>query len=627
MATSYRPISLLSILGKILEKIIINRLLKTNIKLIQDEQFGFRTTCHQLVRILDYVTQNFARSIPVTMILLDIEKAFDCVWPDGILYKMYQLNINPIIVKTIESYLSNRTFQVSYGGRLSSKHNIAAGVPQGSILGPFLFSIFLSDLPTTPGINTVLFADDTALYAAGTRGVGTLIQNHLDKLERYYRTWKIKINASKTEGITFACQETKLKPAGKTEILFQGQPIEWKKEVKYLGCYLDSRLTWRKHIQYATGKARTAIGLLYNLICKKSTLDQNLKLLLYKVMSLIIRYFSHRENKVVTTFYRLLEIEAGDHLTMVTAFQSALEKDGLKIDKLLGIGIDGANVMTGKYNSFSSKLKELIPHLGTAQLHRQANIPYIQDLQNSSPSVQVTFRKCGPSKQTLNVTWATQRYQNQNGNTQRKSRRSPTNINTNRNTRSNSKAISNADSRNNEPNNGSRFSPLSNLSEERHSPVRQKITPIIVKKNGDNLLNMNKMLTELCKSKFTLKHLGDAVSIRTSTITDYELIKRNLKDNNKMFHTFTPTDRRDTKAVMKGLSPDWDAKDIHEEIGKNIEVESVTKMTTKNMGIYPMYIIRFKGHIPMTRINQMGYIFNMRIYWEKYSPKNRVTQC
>ncbi|XP_026685957.1 uncharacterized protein LOC113471199 [Diaphorina citri] len=80
-------------------------------------------------------------------------------------------------------------------------------------------------------------------------------------------------------------------------------------------------------------------------------------------MSLIIRYFSHRENKVVTTFYRLLEIEAGDHLTMVTAFQSALEKDGLKIDKLLGIGIDGANVMTGKYNSFSSKLKELIPHL------------------------------------------------------------------------------------------------------------------------------------------------------------------------------------------------------------------------------------------------------------------------
>ncbi|KAI5742277.1 hypothetical protein M8J77_005529 [Diaphorina citri] len=284
MATSYRPISLLSILGKILEKIIINRLLKTNIKLIQDEQFGFRTTCHQLVRILDYVTQNFARSIPVTMILLDIEKAFDCVWPDGILYKMYQLNINPIIVKTIESYLSNRTFQVSYGGRLSSKHNIAAGVPQGSILGPFLFSIFLSDLPTTPGINTVLFADDTALYAAGTRGVGTLIQNHLDKLERYYRTWKIKINASKTEGITFACQETKLKPAGKTEILFQGQPIEWKKEVKYLGCYLDSRLTWRKHIQYATGKARTAIGLLYNLICKKSTLDQNLKLLLYKVI-------------------------------------------------------------------------------------------------------------------------------------------------------------------------------------------------------------------------------------------------------------------------------------------------------------------------------------------------------
>ncbi|KAI5742222.1 hypothetical protein M8J77_004719 [Diaphorina citri] len=213
-----------------------------------------------------------------------------------------------------------------------------------------------------------------------------------------------------------------------------------------------------------------------------------------------------------------------------------------------------------------------------------------------------------------------------NKNTQRKSRRSPADINTNRNTRSNSKA-SNANSRNKEQNNGSRYSPLSNLSEERDSPVRQKITPIIVRKNGDNLVNINKMLTELCKGKFTLRHLGDSVSIRTTSITDHELIKKKLKDNNKMFHTFTPTDRRDTKTVMKGLSPDWDAKDIYDEIGKKIEVESVTKMTTKNMGIYPMYIIRFKGHIPMTQINQVGYIFNMRIYWEKYSPKNRVTQC
>ncbi|KAL1453274.1 hypothetical protein WDU94_007429 [Cyamophila willieti] len=116
LATSYRPISLLPILGKIFERIILERLLNSNIKLIQDEQFRFRkrhSTCHQLARILDYLTKHYASSIPVTMVLLDIEKAFDCVWHDGIIYKMYQLKINQIIIRLVKSYLENRTFQVA----------------------------------------------------------------------------------------------------------------------------------------------------------------------------------------------------------------------------------------------------------------------------------------------------------------------------------------------------------------------------------------------------------------------------------------------------------------------------------------------------------------------------------
>ncbi|KAI5742379.1 hypothetical protein M8J77_006662 [Diaphorina citri] len=116
LATSYRPISLLSVFGKLYEKIILLRLQNTSINLIQNEQFGFRknhSTCHQLTRIVNDISIKFTSRKPTTMILLDIEKAFDCVWHDGIIHKLRKLEVNNILVKIIKSYLNNRTFQVS----------------------------------------------------------------------------------------------------------------------------------------------------------------------------------------------------------------------------------------------------------------------------------------------------------------------------------------------------------------------------------------------------------------------------------------------------------------------------------------------------------------------------------
>ncbi|KAL1453270.1 hypothetical protein WDU94_007426 [Cyamophila willieti] len=133
------------------------------------------------------------------MVLLDIEKAFDCVWHEGIIHKLDKLNVNPIISKIILSYLKNQTFQVKYNGKLSTRRCIAAGVPQGSILGPVLFCVYLHDLPKTPGVRSALYADDTAIYVLGGPHAGLRLQHQLDKLEPYYRKWKIKINAEKTE--------------------------------------------------------------------------------------------------------------------------------------------------------------------------------------------------------------------------------------------------------------------------------------------------------------------------------------------------------------------------------------------------------------------------------------------
>lgn len=92
-------------------------------------------------------------------------------------------------------------------------------------------------------------------------------------------------------------------------------------------------------------------------------IDESTSIDTKKVLSLVIRYFSRSKLKIVTTFYRLVEIESGDHKSMVDTFVKILSDNGLKIQNLIGIGVDGANVMVGKYNSFSSKLKEILPNL------------------------------------------------------------------------------------------------------------------------------------------------------------------------------------------------------------------------------------------------------------------------
>lgn len=289
LATSYRPISLLPTLGKVFERILLRRIQNTGIKLSQDEQFGYKkglSTCHQLTRVVKDIAVGLTSKTPTTMILLDVEKAFDCVWHDGLIHKLKILGIDTILIKIIQSYLNNRTFQVSYNNHTSIKHHIEAGVPQGSVVGAHLFTTYLNDLPESSGIQTALYADDTALYIKGTNKFeGKKLQNHLNKLSTYYKKWKIKINAGKTEGITFSLKRNQKTLSNiRKPINFQGKEINWKKEVKYLGCYLDSKLTWRKHTDYIIKKTHAGIAQIYHLINEKSKLRTDLKILLYNMI-------------------------------------------------------------------------------------------------------------------------------------------------------------------------------------------------------------------------------------------------------------------------------------------------------------------------------------------------------
>lgn len=291
--SSYRPISLLSSISKIVEKVIFNRLkdILDNENIIPNHQCGFRTnhsTSHQLLRITECIIKGFNKSKETGMVCLDIEKAFDKVWHNGLLFKMSRLNLPNWLIKTIDSYLTNRKFQVAVGNKLSTKRIIEAGVPQGSILSPILFNIYISDIPKLNFSSIAQFADDTAIYTQ-SRIQSKIVKNleyDLKTLHNWCTKWKIKINSEKTTAILFK-KKRKCYPKC---ISFENVQLKWNKEIKYLGIILDEKLTFKNHINHINCRSRQVLHLIYPLICKKSNLnlDNKIKTIHSTVLPIIL---------------------------------------------------------------------------------------------------------------------------------------------------------------------------------------------------------------------------------------------------------------------------------------------------------------------------------------------------
>ena len=171
LVTNYRPISLLLIFGKIFEKIIFNRICNflSEKNLLNHNQSGFRSSdscVNQLLSITHEIFQAFDcnPTLEVRSVFLDISKAFDKVWHEGLLYKLNSMDISGELNKLLENYLSGRLQKVVLNGQTSSWRPVMAVVPQGSILGPLLFLIYINDLPNGLKSNAKLFADDTFLF-------------------------------------------------------------------------------------------------------------------------------------------------------------------------------------------------------------------------------------------------------------------------------------------------------------------------------------------------------------------------------------------------------------------------------------------------------------------------------
>lgn len=288
LPTSYRPISLLSSLDKLFEKVIYNRITEftENNNIINSKQFGFRkehSTVHQIKRVVNIIENNKALRLSTGVVLLDVEKAFDSVWHDGMIYKLNNLHFPKYIQKIIQSFLKDRSFSVCIENTSSTMRKIPAGLPQGSVLSPLLYSIYTSDINIKRIHDAAFYADDSAILCKGklSNAIIKQLSECLKRAEKYFNKWKIKINHEKTQAIIFPFNKSP-KRIPSAELQMQGNNIEIKRSIKYLGVILDSKLSFGENIDMVREKAIRCGRALFPLLNRKSKLNIKNKELLYK---------------------------------------------------------------------------------------------------------------------------------------------------------------------------------------------------------------------------------------------------------------------------------------------------------------------------------------------------------
>ena len=201
LVKNYRPISLLPVCGKIFERIIFNSIfnyLSTN-NLLSPHQSGFRpndSCSNQLLYITHEIISSLDKNREVRGIFLDMSKAFDKVWHQGLIFKLKTIGISGKLLSLLENFLSNRKQRVVLNGQHSDWLDINAGVPQGSILGPLLFLIYVNDLPNDLKSQVKLFADDVSLFSSilDPNITANDLNNDLDKIKDWAFKWRMKIN-------------------------------------------------------------------------------------------------------------------------------------------------------------------------------------------------------------------------------------------------------------------------------------------------------------------------------------------------------------------------------------------------------------------------------------------------
>lgn len=280
--TDYRPITLLEIPGKLLERVLNSRLQKfcERNNIYHYDQYGFRAglgTELAIAKIYETVALNQKEKQHCNIICRDVSKAFDKIWHRGLKYKLCNINLPPITTRILSSYLDNRTAQIRIGSTLGPKINIQSGVPQGGILSPTLFILYTSDLPRAgPNSLDTLFADDITQViqhpGIGRQMLARRTEREVERVNDYEAKWKINTNIRKFGLLSVS--KTRPDP-----VHIDGRRIQVNNEIKILGLKLK-RTGTVQHIGERLNMAKTQT----NKLKRFMNLSSKTKTHLYKAL-------------------------------------------------------------------------------------------------------------------------------------------------------------------------------------------------------------------------------------------------------------------------------------------------------------------------------------------------------
>ena len=269
--SNYRPVSLLPCFSKILERLVFNRCLEyiESNKILNSRQFGFRpnhSTSMAIAELVDKINTAVERNQSTIGILLDLTKAFDTIDHNILLYKLEHYGFRGIVLEWFKNYLSNRKQFVYYNSSKSECKDIICGVPQGSILGPLLFILYINDITNTSSIlDFILFADDTTILYSSDKIESkiNLVNNELKEVSNWFKANKLSVNASKTNFMILGTP--KMSSVKHIEIILDNTSLERVQKTKFLGVLIDECLTWKSHIDCVSKTLSRNIGIMNKL--------------------------------------------------------------------------------------------------------------------------------------------------------------------------------------------------------------------------------------------------------------------------------------------------------------------------------------------------------------------------
>ncbi|MCG8077918.1 MAG: reverse transcriptase family protein, partial [Candidatus Thiodiazotropha taylori] len=269
IVSNYRPISLLNTLGKVLEKIVHKHVFNfcRDNNIITTFQSGFvpgDCTVNQLSDLYNTFCKALDEGKEVRTIFCDISKAFDRVWHRGLLFKLRRAGITGSLLSWFSNYLQDRQQRVVLPGATSDWSIVRAGVPQGSILGPLLFIIYINDIVDNIKSSIRLFADDTSLYIIvdDPLTAGITLNSDLYKIQRWASEWLVAFNPAKSESLLIS---RKINKPYHPPLFMNYQQIQEVTSHKHLGLYFSNDCSWHEHINYIKSKAWQRINIMRRL--------------------------------------------------------------------------------------------------------------------------------------------------------------------------------------------------------------------------------------------------------------------------------------------------------------------------------------------------------------------------